>query len=552
MKITICMLNSKFIHSSLAPWCLFAGVRAYCSEDFSAHVVEGTVNEKPQTVADRILSNNPDAIAFCCYIWNINRVYEICEIIRSRSDAKIILGGPEVTYNPEEVLENNKNADFVLCGEGEESFAMLCRKMNGEDIVVNGLCSRENDEIVRVPSVRCKKEPVSPYTQEYFDALNGRIAYIETSRGCPFSCAFCLSGADKGVLFYNIDRVRREILALANSGTQTVKFVDRTFNANAARADEIITFIIDNYGTSIPRNVCFHFEIDGGTLKESTIQLLGSAPAGLFQLEVGLQSFNAKTLTAVNRNPDTEKLVRNIRRLVAFGNMHIHVDLIAGLPYEDLGSFRKSFNLLYGLRPHMLQLGFLKLLHGSQLRNESDSFGCVYHNKAPYEVIRTDCLSHEDICMIHNAEDALERLYNSGRFRRTLDYLTDECGADPFELFCETGELTRSGSNIPLDDYLTLVYNFLCKKYDNAVIRDLMVCDRLSSNSSGVLPPCLKIEDKRLKTLKKYVCEDIVKSKGKVSVAILYTENKAVFCDYREQNRISGNYTLSFTELDSL
>lgn len=552
MKITICMLNSKFIHSSLAPWCLLAGVRANCSEGISANVVEGTVNENIEVVADRILSENPDVIAFCCYIWNINTVYELCEILRNKSDAKIILGGPEVTYNPESVLKNNENVDFVLCGEGEESFALLCRKLNGENIVVQGLCYRGDNKVVLSAPVHSLKEPVSPYTQEYFETLNGRIAYIETSRGCPFSCAFCLSGADKGVLFYNMERVKNEILALAKSGTQTVKFVDRTFNANTNRANEIITFIIDNYGKSIPENVCFHFEIDGGTLKESTLQLLASAPAGLFQLEVGLQSFNEKTLEAVNRNPDTKKLAQNIRRLVSFGNMHIHVDLIAGLPHEDLESFRKSFNSLYALRPNMLQLGFLKLLHGSQLRNTSETFGCVYSDKAPYEVIRTDCLSENDIRLIHNAEDALERMYNSGRFIRTLDYLTEECGLNPFDLFCEIGESTQESSNIALDDYLTLVYNFLSKKYDGAVIRDRMVCDRLASNSSGVLPACLKIEDKRLKQLKKYVCEDIVKSKGKVSVAILYTENRAVFCDYKEKNRISGNYTLSFTELDSL
>ena len=552
MKALICMLNSKFIHSSLAPWCLLSGVKAYCDENVSAEVIEGTVNEKTEAVVKRILDKTPDVIAFCCYIWNINYVYKLCEYIRAESDAKIVLGGPEVTFNPAQVLEKHAEVDYVLCGEGEESFAALCQKLSGSETEVAGLCYRDNKKIMQTDFCRSKKEPVSPYSDEYFAALDGRIAYIETSRGCPFSCAFCLSGADKGVLFYSMDRVRKEIIALANSGTQTVKFIDRTFNANPKRAEEIISFIIENHGLAIPENVCFHFEVDGGTLRDSTIELLGTAPCGLFQLEVGLQSFNKKTLEAVNRNPDTGRLVENIRKLIALKNMHIHVDLIAGLPYEDIDSFRNSFNRLYSLKPHMLQLGFLKLLHGSQLRNKSESFGCAFHENAPYEVISTDCLSEEDIRIIHNAEDAVERLYNSGRFRKTLDYLTEKCGCDPFELFCEMGKLTDGRSNIPLDDYLTLVYNFLSKKYDSAVIRDYMVCDRLSSNSSGVLPSCLKIEDKRMKRIKKYINENVVKGSGKVSVAILYTENKVVFCDYRDRNKITENYTLSFLELNSL
>lgn len=552
MKTVICMLNSKYIHSSLAPWCLSASVKAYCDDSVQSKVIEGTVNEKISDVAHRLMNENADVIAFCCYIWNINYVYELCDIIKGNQSVKIVLGGPEVSYNCCDVLKNNKCIDYVLCGEGEESFPQLCNKLNGKDVQVSGLCYRENGNISVSPVERLKNEPVSPYTQEYFNSLNGRIAYIETSRGCPFSCAFCLSGNDKGVRFFDIERVENEILALASSGTQTVKFVDRTFNANTIRANRIISFIIDNYRKRIPENVCFHFEVDGGTLKESTVELLKNAPQGLFQLEVGLQSFNKNTLSAVNRNPDTRKLTEMIKRLVGFGNMHIHVDLIAGLPFENLDSFKDSFNMLYALKPNMLQLGFLKLLHGSELRKKSESFGCIFDENAPYQVVSTDCLSEKDLKIIHCAEDGLERMYNSGRFLATLDYLIDECKFEPFDLFYEIGKLTLDKVNIPLDDYLTLVYNSLVKRCDSSVLRDRMVCDRLASNSSGVLPACLKIEDKRLKRIKKHICEDVVKSNGKISVAILYSENRVVYCDYHERNKISDNYTLSFLELNTL
>lgn len=551
MKTVIAMMNSKYVHSSLAPWCLLAGVRAYCDEKISAKVIEGTINENADTVVNRLVSENADIYGFSCYIWNIDFVKKISSAVKEKTDAYIVFGGPEVSFNADEILSENETVDFVLSGEGEESFASLCTCIaeNKDLSAVNGLCRRENGKIIISPPAVSDKEPVSPYCEEYFDSLHGRIAYIEASRGCPFSCAFCLSGRCGGLVIYDIDRVKKEIILLANSGAKTVKFIDRTFNAKKDRANEILEFIIENVGSKIPSDVCFHFEIDGGTLHDSTLEILQNAPVGLFQLEVGLQSFNPDTLRAVHRNPDTSKLENTITKLLAAGNIHIHADLIAGLPCENLESFRQSFNKLYSLKPDMLQLGFLKLLHGSELREKSEDFSYVFHSETPYEVISTDCLSEEDMQIIHYAEDAADRLYNSGRFRKTLDYLVNDCGFLPFDMFASFGEFTADKKNIPLDEYLGLVYNFFGSKTDNVKLRDALVCDRLSSNSSGVLPEILKIRDDRLRRIKKYLSENM-QIKGKVGCAILYSENRVVYCDYKKKNPVTGNYELSYMETD--
>ena len=550
MKNTIVMLNSKYIHSSLAPWCLLSGIRVFCDAQITANVIEGTINEKEEQILARLENENADIYSFSCYIWNIEYVKKLAEKIKAKTGAYIVFGGPEVSFNASDVLDECSFVDFILSGEGEESIAALstalCEKSDLS--LVKGLCYRENGKNIISEPVVSQKEQMSPYCEEYFDALKGRIAYIEASRGCPFSCAFCLSGRCGKLVLFDIERVKKEILMLSKSGARTIKFIDRTFNAKRERADEILSFIIENYGKEIPAGVCFHFEIDGGTLHESTLNILENAPTGLFQLEIGLQSFNAETLRAVHRNPDTTKLENIIKRLACNGNMHIHADLIAGLPYENLDSFAESFNRLYALKPHMLQLGFLKFLHGSELREKANQYGCTFSKKTPYEVLSTGWLTTEEMQIIRNAENAADRLYNSGRFTRTLDFLIDECGFEPFDLFAQFGEFTSDKTNIPLDEYLSLVYNFFVDKTDSKRLRDALVCDRLSSNSSGVIPECLKIKDVRLKRIKKHLAENM-QLKGKVACAILYGAEKVVYCDYKTKNPVTENYELSFMEL---
>ncbi len=550
----ICVLNSKYIHSSLAPWCLLSGVNAYCVQGITAKVIEGTINERIEDVAQRILAQSPRAIGFCCYIWNITAIKRLVQLVKNQlPDTTIILGGPEVSYRAAELLREEPLVQYVISGEGEKPFALLLNAIcHGEEAVnIPGVCYRNGRQIVTAPPYTPEEEPPSPYTEKYFEALKGRIAYLETSRGCPYSCAFCLSGRCGGARFFSLERAEKELLLLANSGAQTVKLVDRTFNANRKRAVELYRFIIENYGGAIPKGVCFHFEIAGDILDEETIQLLATAPLGAMQLEIGLQSFNIKTLAAINRKTNVERLKINIARIVANANMHIHIDLIAGLPYEDIHSFAESFNTAYALKPNMLQLGFLKLLYGAPMREKPEEFPCRYEPYPPYEVTETPWLSAEELLSLHHAEDALERLSNSGRFRRTLAYLLSQGRQTPFELFRRFGEFAaqKGTEKIPLDDYTALVFEYFSRQtgIDREALRDAMVCDRLATNSSGKLPAILRVRDDTLKNVvRELECrEEIRAQKGiKRGVALLYSEHCAVYADYQNKNPVTGEYPL--------
>ncbi len=548
----ICCLNSQYIHSSLAPWCLLAGVKAYGKPGVSTCVAEGTVNEPAEAVLERILRLRPHAVAFCCYIWNIRRVLELVQAVKIRlPGTAVILGGPEVSYRAAEVLEDEPQVDFVLSGEGELPFALLLNALqNGTGFeTIPGLSRRGENGISVSESYTPCDIPPSPYSEEYFSALNGRIAYLEASRGCPFSCAFCLSGRCGGVRFYPMERAKKELLLLANSGTKTVKLVDRTFNANRERAKELFRFIIHNYGSAIPSGVCIHFEIAGDLLDEETLALLATAPKGAMQLEIGLQSFNRETLGSVCRKTDLELLQQNIRRLVENKNMHIHIDLIAGLPKEDVSSFGKSFDTAYKLKPQMLQLGFLKLLYGAPMREQPEQYPCHFSPDPPYEVTETPWLSPGDLSLLHACEDALDRLYNSGRFRRTLDYLLKATGLRPFELFCRFGEFSaaKGTAGIPLDAYTSMVFEFFSVFPSVAAgeLRDALVCDRLAVNASGKLPAILRIPGQNLKKARQSLGDDAPKR----GTALLCSRPILVSADLLAKDPVTGEFPLTETEV---
>ena len=551
MRAVICCLNSQYIHSSLAPWCLLAGVRTYTNTDsVSATVVEGTINEPIETVLQRILEQKPTAVAFCCYIWNVQTVLVLAEQLKRRMpQLQIIVGGPEVSYRAADVLQQSA-IDYVLSGEGERPFAELLTALATNRSVedIRGLSYRmENRVVVGEPFVT-KELPPSPYVDEYFETLNGRIAYLETSRGCPFSCAFCLSGRCGGVRYYPLERAEQEIIKLANSGTKTVKFVDRTFNADRKRALHIIRFIISHYGIQIPQNVCFHFEVAGDLLDEETVTVLSEAPAGLFQLEIGVQSFHEPTLRAVSRKTDIAKLTKSVRRLLACNTVHIHIDLIAGLPQETLSIFAESFDKAFCLFPHMLQLGFLKVLHGTPMREYTEQYPCEFSALPPYEVIGTPWISESELETLHRIESVLDRLYNSGRFRRTVEYLLQSTGVSPFYLF------HRLAARLPdermsLDAYTQQVYTVCCTLdgVDVETLRDRMVCDRLATNASGIVPAFLQRDEKERKRLKRLADSNVrFRRADGIKRGTALVQGQLVYADYDTPHPVTGEYTLQY------
>ncbi len=566
MKAAVCSINSQYIHSSLAPWCLKAGYMAYGKGLAQIQVLEGTINQPLEEVLNAILSARPDALAFCCYIWNIQtvralllRLQEVCPQL------PVLLGGPEATFNAGQLLEEFPQVCAVLCGEGEEIFPLAVDALaqHAPLHAIEGVaCRLPNGRIHTARPYANRLAPPSPYTEEYFAALNGRIAYLETSRGCPFCCAFCLSGVDHNVQFFPLAQAKENLLKMANSGAKIIKLVDRTFNANNARAYEIVRFLIEKRQSGEIPDVCFHFEVGADLFKEDILALFATAPKGLFQIEAGLQSFHPQTLQAVQRKTDIDKLCHNLRALIGAGNMHVHIDLIAGLPYEDFETFSRSFDMAFALRPHMLQLGFLKLLHGSLLRRQANLYGYVFDPLAPYEIRRTNWLNEEEFAVLHAVEDALERLYNSGRFAMSLNYLLKATGARPFAFFEEFGlHAQRSArlAGISLDSYTQLFYEYFKEKpqVDKGYLRDMLVLDRLSCENTGRLPGCLRIPDKRLKTLDLWAQqqEEYKQNRGKkAGIGILYSaeEEQAVLVNYRQKDPITGRFPAKVSPLGEL
>ena len=542
MKVLICCLNSKYIHASLAPWCLLSGVKAFAKNDYDIKVLESTINANLHDFAKKIILEKPQVVSFSCYIWNITQTLEICKEIKEKLDCKIILGGPEVAYRPKDVLEKYDYIDFVLSGEGEWNFPLLLDNINGDLNTVDGLTYRKKNEIITISENEYMDTPPTPYSEEFYNNLKGRIAYIETSRGCPYRCAFCLSGRCSKLRFFDLEQVKKDIINLANSGTQTLKFVDRTFNANSKRANEILTFIKENYGTKIPENICFHFEIAGDILTNDTLEILSQMPIGAVQLEIGMQSFNEDTLKKINRKTNTEKLIKNIKKLLGMGNMHIHIDLIAGLTGEDLESFKNSFNIGYSLKAHMLQMGFLKLLYGADMRENPQDFPCEYTENPPYEVISTPWISADEMKTLKNCEDAVDRLYNSGRFLFTLDYLIDEIGISPFDLFDDFGN-SVDGTNMKLSDYAVKVYEYFKNRCDEQILREKILCDLLSCSSSVQIPEIFKIRDPLYKKVKKYFIENVDKN---IKIAILYSTNEVFAVNQSGKKDFHGRYKGEF------
>ena len=555
MKAVILSINSKYIHASLAPWYLKAAAEEK-TKDLEINVVESTINRTINEPIEQISKLSPKLLACSCYIWNVNETLKIAETYKKQNpDAVVVLGGPEVGYRAASVLKDCPFVDAVISGEGELPFAKLCENLQSSRSIlgIEGVsCRKGKDFHIEEPYVT-DKEPPNPYSDDFFKQLNGRIPYIEGSRGCPFRCAFCLSGRCGTVRYFGLSRVKNDILRLANSGAKTIKFVDRTFNANRKRAMEIWSYIIENSGDLWPRDICFHFEIAGDLLDEESLSLLKTAPRGVIQVEIGMQSFNEKTLESINRKTDVLRLCQNIKTLVSFRNIHTHVDLIAGLPYEDIQSFKNSFNTAYSLGADNLQLGFLKLLYGAPMREERELYPCDYTATPPYEVTATPWLASADIDFLKNLEDALERISNSGRFKQTLAYLINELAMDPFDLFGRIGNELKTPQKTSLNEYTENLYSHLSmyEQTDNKALRDCLVLDKLTSDASGYIPKALQINDPDLKICKREFNRRYGKG-NKLGIAILYSGNPEAVCVDYSDVEADGSYAVHRFPLDEI
>lgn len=498
MKTLIISTNAKYIHSSLAPWYL----KAYCGDRYGKiKVMDFTINDSMDSVVASIYSEKADVVCFACYIWNIEYVSRLAECLKKVAPAsRIVFGGPEVSYDPENIMEKNKYLDYIISGEGEDAFKELLEHLHDGAMKlkdIDGLTYRESGRIVANRTCRTIKELdsiPSPYTDEMLNYAGNRIIYFETSRGCPFSCSYCLSSTAKGVRYFSMDRVKQDLLKLIGAGIKLVKFVDRTFNCNRARAKEIIRFIIDNASET-----SFHFEAAADLFDEEILDLIGSAPEGLIQLEIGVQSTNKETLELINRRTDLEKIFQNAKKIMYPGNVHMHLDLIAGLPGEDYDSFKKSFDDVYSLWPHQLQLGFLKMLKGTKIREEAHLHGYCFKDFPPYEVLYNKYISYEEMIELKGIEDLVERYHNSGRFACTLKYVINDMYRSPFEFFREFHtycmRMNFSGKAFSSRDTYTILLGFIAgiapeEKYK--IIKDIARLDFLSSDNSNNLPAGLE------------------------------------------------------------
>jgi radical SAM superfamily enzyme YgiQ (UPF0313 family) len=423
-KVLLSTLNAKYIHTSLA----LRYLQAFCQvqDGFTISIKEFTINQPIREIMGEIYLHRPDVLGFSCYIWNITEILTLCaDYKKVAPHTLIVLGGPEVSYDTEQLLLQHPYIDCVVRGEGEESFLELLLAIQTEQPwdTVEGISYRQGSRILHNPareSIHDLDRIPFPYQQE-MDLLADRVVYYESSRGCPFRCSYCLSSASTGVRYFSLERVKSDLAYLLNFPLREIKFVDRTFNSDENRAREIIDFIVAHRGT-----VKIHLEIDAGIFSEGMLDFLETVPAELFNFEIGIQSTYGPTLAAVRRHLDWGRLSHNIQRLQKHRNIHLHLDLIAGLPGEDYDNFTRSFNMVYDLHPDVLQLGFLKLLKGSDLQRLSDHYGYVYQSRAPYQVLANQTITYQQILVLTRIEDILEKYYNSGDMPRTIAYVVQE------------------------------------------------------------------------------------------------------------------------------
>lgn len=510
MKAVLIACDSQFIHSNLAVRYL----KKHGEEKgYDIKIIESTVNDLSGKLLEEIDENEPDIAVFSCYIWNIEYMKKVISDLRKiRPEVMIWVGGPEAQYDWEAFL-NETEADLIMTSEGEETFPHLLdevRKARDAGRIpdfkgVRNIAYKSGSEIIKTEET----EPLDfdtvlfPYDENSVAELKNRIVYYESQRGCPFRCSYCLSSIDKRVRKRNTEKVFKELYFFIKSGVKLVKFVDRTFNADEVHSYRIWEYLIERY-TEAERegrkfNTRFHFEIEAGILSKRQTELLINAPKGLFQVEAGIQSTDESVLKLINRVSDTEKIGENLKRIIESGNVHVHTDLIVGLPGDDFDTFINSFNICMNMHPDMLQIGFLKVLKGTPISHETARFGIKYRDYPPYEVLSSDGFSYKKIRYIKKIEDLVDKYWNSGSFHNSIRYLLS-FDKTPFELFSEIERIHSEGNsinkNLSNDDCYSLLikYGETLEPEKTEILKEFLRFDYLTRNRKGYLPDTLKSE----------------------------------------------------------
>ena len=489
-------INSKYTHSSLS--------LRYFREYSKADIFECSINDNIFEVFSKLSEFNHKFFCFSCYIWNIEFVLKLISMIKSASPEKqIILGGPEAGYNYENLI-NNQNIDGIIRGEGEEALLLLNQNLGFSDIP--NLVYKENNEtkINELKKFDLEKAKF-PYNEKDLKDLENKIIYFESSRGCLYNCAYCLSSSEGKTRYFPMEYVKNGLDFFINNKVKLIKFVDRTFNDNPERCTEIAKYILENN-----KETRFHFEISPMLITDeflSVCQKMGD----LVQFELGIQTTNPDTMKAIHRSFDKEKVKISIEKIPK--NIHVHLDLITGLPYETVETLKDGFNYVYSMKPHMLQLGFLKLLHNTELKKDSKNYGILTTEFPPYEVIATNTISASEMIKIKNAEKAVDRIYNSGNFKNTLKELEQK---DMFSLFMLIGEkLYEKEKQGPVSN--VGLYEFLYEIFGNKIKLALAV-DFMENNKKSKLPDFLDEEIPDLKERHKKLHKDPLYKDKKVRI----------------------------------
>lgn len=540
MKIILAACNAKYIHSNLAVYDLQAYARQY-----QQHILlkEYTINQQKDEIMKDLYEEKPDVICFSCYIWNISFVKELAEDLKKvLPSVPFWAGGPEVSFDAEAFLAANPAFDGVMVGEGEETFLELAgyyvdHRKNLEQI--RGIAFRKENQVLHNGWREIMDLSKVPFPYKDLQDFDHRIIYYESSRGCPFSCSYCLSSVDKKLRFRSLDLVRKELQFFLDHKVPQVKFVDRTFNCKHDHAMAIWKYIVehDNGVTN------FHFEIAADLLREEELELMATMRPGLIQLEIGVQSTNLQTLEAIHRKTDFSRICQIVERIHSFGNIHQHLDLIAGLPYEDYDSFHHSFNDVYALRPQQFQLGFLKVLKGSLMKQMEKEYGIVHKEKEPYEVLSTNWITYEDVLNLKKVENMVEVYYNSGQFENSLKYV-ETLFPDSFTMYEALGRFYEQKGYDCISHNRLRRYEILLEfieslkqgdvqKGADALVLDLYLREKLKSRPSFAKDQ--KAEEKKIWAYRK---QENVPKTAHIQV---FWDGRVLLFDYEKKDPLTGN-----------